>query len=259
MSKKRLLSAGCSLVYGAELSDCADYHGDSDASLKTWPALIAKRLGYEYYTCSLCGVSNQGITRHVIDVCERYEIDAVIIQWTFCSRYELRFNKTQPHMREPSEYSNLDPWMSRYFGVPRHLPQDKKNGIKQLLDTIDPKTRKLADLWFDAVHSDDTAVYNYLRCCTEMGCYLKWKGIPFVFASTETDPSKEYIDSLDDASISSLYQIYKLMPTIDFAGMGFWDWCLKNNFDFGIDHPLDDAHAAACNLLLDNVSNFLQP
>ena len=75
MESKKILSAGCSFIYGAELSDSPDIMGLTPPSVKTWPALYAKSKGLEYHTCAVCGLSNQGIVRYVIDVVENFKVD----------------------------------------------------------------------------------------------------------------------------------------------------------------------------------------
>lgn len=257
MSKKKLLSAGCSLIYGAELSDSLDYHGRSNASLKTWPALLADHFNYDYFTCSLCGVSNQGIVRHVIDVCERYEFDLLIVQWTFFARYELRFNKKHDHFNEPSHYSNLSPWMCKYFDVPKNWSKEKNQELHEVFNNLPSGVKKGVDFWFDEIDCYDTAIYNYLKCTTELATYLKWKNIPFVFACAETEPTQQEIASWNDTSIDSLYKIHKSMPFVNFNDKGFYHWALEEKFPFGIDHPKDQAHAAGFNLILDQINNLL--
>lgn len=256
--KKKLLSAGCSLIYGAELSDSLDYHGRSNASLKTWPALLSNHLNYDYYTCSMCGISNQGITRHVIDVCERYDFDLLVIQWTFFSRYELRFNKKyKQNDNEYSNYLNLSPWMTDHFETPNHWSNKKNQEMLEVLKNKPAGLKKAVDFWYSEIDSYDTSVYNYLKCTTELATYLKWKNIPFIFSSAETEPSFDDIKSFDDTSIDSLYKIYKSMPFINFNGMGFYEWAKSNKFEFGIDHPKDEAHFEAFKLTANQIDKFL--
>jgi hypothetical protein len=47
---KKVLSAGCSFIYGAELSDSPDYAGKDPYSKLTWPALWAKDSNFDYNT-----------------------------------------------------------------------------------------------------------------------------------------------------------------------------------------------------------------
>lgn len=255
MNKKKLLSAGCSLIYGAELSDSPDYHGRSNASLKTWPALLSNHLGYDYFTCSMCGISNQGITRHVIDVCENYDFDLLVIQWTFFARYELRFNQQYDQFGELSNYCNLSPWMTNHFKIPTNWSKEKQQELIEVSNARPSGIRKGVDFWFSEIDSYHTAIYNYLKCSTELATYLKWKNIPFIFTSAETEPSETA--SWSDTSIDSLYKIHKAMPSINFEGKGFYAWAKENNFPFGIDHPRDQAHNEAFKLVSNKISNFL--
>lgn len=258
MSRKKLLSAGCSLIYGAELSDSPDYHGRDNPSNKTWPALLSQHLDYDYYTAAVCGISNQGIVRYVMDACERLNFDLIVVQWSFIHRYELRFNKKFDHFQEPSPYCNLSPWMTDRFVVPPNWGDLKIKDLKNTLSGYPKEIREAAKFWFNNVDSYDTAVYNYLKCCSDLALYLKWKNIPFIFAGADNFPSEEEIKEMQDGSIDTLYAINKTMPFINFENQGFYYWALNNNFSFGLDHPKDDAHLAAYHLVLEQIPNFFK-
>ena len=84
----KLIAGGDSFIYGSELKD-----GYYSPSQSTYPALIAKELGWDYVCTAIPGFANSSIRRTVIDACESTEdIELVIVQWTFSGRYEFYFN-----------------------------------------------------------------------------------------------------------------------------------------------------------------------
>ncbi len=92
----KLIAGGDSFIYGSELSDCVDENGSEHISKLTFPALIAKEQGLEYVCTAMPGYSNTAIRRNVMNACEIYrsDIDLVIVQWTFSSRFEFRFDNS---------------------------------------------------------------------------------------------------------------------------------------------------------------------
>jgi hypothetical protein len=147
--------------------------------------------------------------------------------------------------------------MTKQFEVPGHWSNEKNHELKEVSDKIPYSVRKAVDFWFAEIDSYDTSIYNYLKCATELATYLKWKNIPFIFTSAETEPSSHDVQSFNDTSIDSLYKIHKTMPVINFNGKGFYTWAKEQSFDFGIDHPKDQAHNEAVKLVLNQVANFL--
>jgi hypothetical protein len=240
MSRKTLLSAGCSLVYGAELSDSPGYNGENKPSLKTWPALYATFKGYDYKTCSRCGISNQGIARYVIDAVESISPDVVIVQWTFFDRYEIRLNNPNLSSNQ-SYYYVLSSFMSndlRYSDV-------KINSIKE---DLHPTIKNISTMWYRHIDSDESGYFNYLKNKIDLANYLRWKKIPFVFANSQS----KLIDvekTTTDGSLLTLINLDKTIPEIDFEGHGFYNWAKIKQYTFGVNHPLDQAHQEAFNIL----------
>ena len=242
MESKKVLSAGCSFIYGAELSDSPDIMGSTPPSVKTWPALYAKSRDFEYYTCAVCGLSNQGIVRYVIDVVENFKIDYVIVQWTFPNRYELRLNE----LKNNSFYYCLTYWLSEDLKTDNSIVNQLKNSEKQYL-------KDLASLWFRHIDDYESSLYYLLKAKIELANYLRYKKIPFVFASAETISLSETTDK----SLQTLTNLNKNLPEINFNGKGFYRWAQDEKYVFGEQHPLDDAHFAAFNLIKSQLDKYL--
>jgi hypothetical protein len=83
----RLVAFGCSLTYGAGLSDCfepPDRPGPHP-SKKSWPSLIANTLGIECVNRARTGASNKEIWHNIISF-KFQEDDIVFIMWSYPER-----------------------------------------------------------------------------------------------------------------------------------------------------------------------------
>lgn len=243
-----LLSAGCSLIYGSELSDSPNYSGQDPPSVKTWPALYANSKDYVYKTCACCGISNQGIARYVMDAVELINPDFVIVQWTFFDRHEIRLN-------DPTLNNNR----SHYYLLTPYLSEDSNNyydseilNIKKNLDKI---IKYIATMWYRYVDSDETEYYNYLKTKIDLANYLRYKNIPFVFANSQSK-LLNVEQATTDESLRTLINLDKDIPEIAFNSRGFYNWAKSANHKFGVDHPLDQAHQAAYDLVHTTIDNY---
>ena len=242
MESKKVLSAGCSFIYGAELSDSPDIMGSTPPSVKTWPALYAKSKGLEYHTCAVCGLSNQGIVRYVIDVVENFKVDYVIVQWTFPNRYELRLNE----LKNNSFYYCLTYWLSQDLKTDNPIVNQLKDSEKQYL-------KELVSLWYRHVDNSESSLYYMLKSKIELANYLRYKNLPFVFTSAETIT----LPNTDDKSLKTLINLNNSLPEIHFNEKGFYRWAQDEKYVFGEQHPLDDAHYSAFNLIKSQIDKHL--
>jgi hypothetical protein len=240
------LSAGCSLVYGSELSDSPNYSGQDPPSLKTWPALYADSKDYIYKTCACCGISNQGIARYVMDAVELINPDFVIVQWTFFDRHEIRLNNSTFNNNQ-SPYYLLTPYLSEDINT-YHNPE-----IINIKKNIHAVIKSIATMWYRYADCDETEYYNYLKTKIDLANYLRWKKIPFVFADSQTKLAD--IEKTVDASLQTLIKLDKSIPAVAFNNQGFYNWAKSSNYAFGIDHPLEQAHQEAFNMLSHKIAH----
>jgi hypothetical protein len=246
---KKLLSAGCSFIYGSELSDSPQMYSTNSPSLKTWPALYAAGKNLEYKTCAFCGASNAGITRYTINQIEIEKPDYVIVQWTFLSRYEIRLNRFDYDVND-SFYYALYPYQSKdYTNNEKHL--------EKVIDNLHPMIRDLSTFWYRFVDDDLSQIYYYLKTKLELANYLRYKNIPFVFTDSQTI-NYSLLSKTSDKTLHNLFNLNRSIPNILFDSVGFIDFCKNKNFDFGINHPLELAHVAACDLIFDDIDQILQ-
>jgi hypothetical protein len=225
-----LLSAGCSLIYGAELSDSLSPVGSDPPSQKTWVSLYANSRNLNHSTVATCGISNQGIVRKVIEAVENNKINLIVVQWTYLNRFEVRWND--------DTYQTFSYWHSKDFSTDNKLMLEYKNKNLNKCD--------LATLWFRNIYSKNTAYYYYIKSKVELENYLSFKKIPHVFLDSENTD----IPLTDDIAISSLQAVSNNFNNLNFNGMGFYNWATLNRYPVGSEsHPLDQAHSAAFDLI----------
>ena len=246
-ARPTLLSAGCSLIYGSELSDSSNYSGQDPPSLKTWPALYANSKDYIYKTCACCGISNQGIARYVMDAVELINPDFVIVQWTFFDRHEIRLNDSTLNNNQ-SHYYLLTPYLSEDSNI-YHDPE-----IINIKKNLHAVIKSIATMWYRYVDSDETEYYNYLKTKIDLANYLRWKKIPFVFTNSQS--KLKSVEQTTDGSLRTLINLDKSLPEVMFEDKGFYNWAKSSNYVFGVDHPLDQAHQDAYNLLHASIDNY---
>jgi hypothetical protein len=109
-------------------------------------------------------------------------------------------------------------------------------------------------MWYRYVDSDETEYYNYLKTKIDLANYLRWKKIPFVFADSQTKLVD--IEKTVDASLQTLINLDKSIPEVTFNSQGFYNWARSSNYAFGVDHPLDQSHQGAYDLLHTSIDNY---
>ena len=91
-----IISFGCSFIYGSDLAD--DSRGWFDqlpdgswrprVSQQTWPALIAKELGYTYNCYALPGIGNLQIAEQVLNQAAQNQTGLYVISWSWIDRFD---------------------------------------------------------------------------------------------------------------------------------------------------------------------------
>jgi len=84
----RLIAAGCSFVWGNELSDVGEHA--AQPSQQTFPALLAQQHGLEYVCVAVPGGGNDTAVRRVVETVTGKD-EVVLINWTFADRHEFYF------------------------------------------------------------------------------------------------------------------------------------------------------------------------
>lgn len=264
----KVLSAGCSFIWGNELSDDAP----GKYSLKTWPALWAKENNYEYACCALPGAANSTIARKVIDYVENSKPDIVIVQWTFPGRQELRyqknFNSTWGNFYAFTPWSAVKSW-EEIYNNPKEYPFNRdaenskafeesiKRQIESLKDTCIPDLTKI---WFKHVACLDSDRYYFFKEVSYLKHYLDAKNIKYVFSGADSNLFRDKTPT-SDKTVATLIKICDSCPWawFDYHSMplGFMDWARISRQDIGSTHPLDSAHKNALNIVRNKLNDIL--
>jgi hypothetical protein len=84
----RLKSFGCSLIFGSELHDDGRNLPRPTPSKHSWPALLAKDLGYEYDCYARPGAGNLQIAERVLSQAACNERHLFVVGWTWIDRFD---------------------------------------------------------------------------------------------------------------------------------------------------------------------------
>lgn len=266
----KVLSSGCSFIWGNELSDDAP----GRFSINTWPSLWAIENGYDYDCCAMPGASNGTIARRVIDYIEQHGApDVVIIQWTFHGRQEFRytknFNSQWGNFYAFTPWSVVRSWEELYsnptkYPFNRNAENSKafeeaiKAQIENLKDTCVPD---LADIWFKHISCTDSDRYYFFKEVSYLKFYLESKGIKYVFSGADSNLTR-IKDKTADKSVNTLIDVVNTSPWVWFnyhdVPLGFMDWARATRQEIGSTHPLDSAHRNALNIVRNNLNDILK-
>jgi hypothetical protein len=214
-----LKSFGCSFIFGSELSDDGKNGLYATGSRLTWPALVAKHHGYQYYTYARPGSGNLQILERLSSHFAGPINDPVycVVGWTWIDRFD--------YFTESSRWP-ASPWATL-------MPID---------------TTETANIYYRDLHSEIKDKFTNLLYIKQAIELLKEKSIPFIMT---------YMDHLlfDDrwnttpAIIELQNYIRPYMTTFD--NMTFLEWSRKNNFaETAMWHPLEQAHQAAADYII---------
>jgi hypothetical protein len=215
----KLKSFGCSFIFGSELQDNARSGFDDLPSQLTWPAHLAQHLNRSYTCYARPGAGNLQILENILNQSVASDInDLFVIQWSWIDRFDY--------------VDNNNPWVGTPWST--IMPVD---------DT------EIAKVYYKESHSeyrDKLTGLCYIRSAIDC---LKQKDIPFIMT---------YMDTLMfdqrwhvTPAVLDLQQYVKPHMTT-FDGLTFLEWSRKNNHPVTAQwHPLETAHRAAADLLID--------
>ena len=208
----KLKSFGCSFIYGSELIDDPYIYKYSGL---TWPAILAKRLGYDYECHARPGSGNLQIAERVLNECDKNDSAVYIIDWTWIDRFD--FIKSQ------------DPW--------------------QPWGTLRPSsTEKHAEYYYKNLHSEYRDKLTTLISVKTVINILLEKGIKFIM-TYEDDLIFDQSWHASSAVKELQKAVSKHMTT--FEGLGFLSWSRENNYTISEAwHPLEQAHRAAADHMI---------
>lgn len=222
----KLKSFGCSFIFGSDLPDDGRNGPYATGSDLTWPALIAKHFDYTYETYARPGAGNLQILERLLNQISPDDPAIYVIGWTYVDRFDYVHEKL------------ATPWPgTRWKTI---MPID---------------TDSLAETYFRNLHaeySDKLRSLIYVR--TAIDC-LRQNGCQFIM--TYQDPlilCRKWHTTKGTNLLSE-----QVSPCLkDFEGQTFLQWSRSKKFPISdADHPLEQAHREAADLILTDWSDYL--
>jgi len=251
-SEKILIAGGDSFMYGLDMLDC-NQENKFAPSNNTWPALLAGHMGREYVCASFPGSSNNAISRKTILACEENQGRDifVVVGWSFLNRFEFKF--TVPHVkhidpkRDPEGYALENRSSTAKNDYWRSFNIKDLYGGSRMEGNLDPDIKKFLRDYYKYVGSDDVyELYATLKEIVYLQNYLKLRNIPHLFTSAGSFFRK----NIEDENVNCL------LKQIDFDSWffyphlrGFVQWAEDNKYPKRDEHPSEEAHLAAFNLI----------
>ena len=212
-----LKSFGCSFIFGTDLADDGRNGIYATGSYLTWPALLAKHLGYNYKCRARPGAGNLQILENVLNHAASNNPAVFVIGWTWADRFDYVGSTPRP-------------WFGTKWST--IMPIDTDN---------------LAKVYYKELHSeysDKFRTLSYIKLAIDT---LKQKNIPFIMT---------YMDELIfDRQWHVMPGLLELQDYITpymttFEGETFLEWSKSKGFEISeTSHPLEPAHRAGFELI----------
>ena len=218
---------GDSFLHGSELSDCPDVYWPGKGmppSKKTWPALCAHRLNFEYECYAMPGIGNLRILQNILEAIYKHKNNCFyIINWTWIERYDY-FNN---HAQYGPEWNSI-------------LPNQKSNE---------------SSLYYKHFHSELNDKIISLGSIFQAINALKTHDCKFIMTYMDNLLLDTTFHAPDNVKFLQ-HQIKKYLQ--NFNELNFLDWSKSNAFKISDKwHPLEEAHQAAAEYWLPKVRTLL--
>lgn len=218
-----LKSFGCSFIFGSELSDDGSHLNYNQYSHMSWPALLAKHIGYEYECYARPGTGNLCILESILSQVEADKNDLYVIGWTWIDRFDYTTNQA----------------------------------ARPKWDTILPgDTTKQAEFYYKHFYSqftDKLKTLCYIKLAVDT---LKQKNVRFIMTYMD-DLIFETRWHSTPAVFNMQDYIRPYMST--FQGKNFIEWSQDQNFPISKSlHPLELAHQVAADLAHCNLDQWIK-
>lgn len=215
---KKIVGFGDSFVFGSELKNNAD-------GSKAWPGLVAKELGYDYYTSAVPGCGNDHIARQIYTwFSNNSPVDTLaVINWTWMSRWDF-------YIVEHETWITLGPTC---------VPEKLKGTVEET------QAHDMVNFYHNRINS--SILWNKFRNLQTIYAvqqYLNQKGIESVQTYMDYELLSQQWHAPD--YVQELQQL--VSPSLQlFDNKNFVDWSYSNSYPVTIQniHPLEEAHEAA--------------
>jgi hypothetical protein len=217
----KLKSFGCSFIFGSELSDnqaAADLGLPiPQESQLTWPAHLARHLGYTYECYARPGSGNLQIAERVLSHAVNADPSLFVIGWSWSDRFDYT-NSNIDNRPLPSKWTN---WRT--------------------IMPIDNTT--LAKNYYRELHTEYRDKLTTLMSIKLVIDTLEQKNIPFVMTYMD-DLIFDQTWHVTPAVVDLQEYVRPYMTTFD--NLNFLTWSKQRGHHITQSgHPLDDAHQAA--------------
>lgn len=216
----RLKSFGCSFVFGSDLGDKQSVSDlPVNPSQKTWPAVLANKLGCEYHCHARPGSGNLQILENILNcVADAEHNDFFVISWSWIDRFD-------------------------YYNT------EHQNILWRNWNTVRPNDADLISRnYYQHLHSqyqDKLTTLTYVKTAVDL---LHQKSIKFLMT---------YMDELmfdqrwHTTPAVKVLQEYVRPYMTTFEDQTFLTWSRKHGFEESKNwHPLESAHQAAADYLI---------
>jgi hypothetical protein len=222
----KIKSFGCSFIFGSDLPDNPDSkiiaNPNGQYSRMTWPALLAQDLGIEYECYARPGSGNLQIAERILNECDQNDTSFFIIGWTYIDRFD-------------------------YQG-----PTDVWQPWRTLTPTSELASAEIYYKYLSSEYQDKLQNLIYVKTIIDV-CVQK--NINFLMTYQDTLLLDQ---TWHTSTATKLLQEYVKPYMTTFEGKTFLQW----SRDYGYlesknEHPLESAHQAAANYIIDNHKNKL--
>jgi hypothetical protein len=216
----KLKSFGCSFIFGTDLSDAVTIPGMPVVpSQTTWPAHLARYLGYSYSCYARPGAGNLQIVESILNQAANSDnTDLFVIGWTWIDRFD--------YIDVKNKWPDATPWSTI-------MPVDATD---------------VAKIYYRDLHSEYRDKLTTLMSMRLVIDLLNQKGVPFVMTCVD--------DLIFDQrwhttpAVTDLQEYIKPYMTM-FDDQTFLDWSRANNYtESSTWHPLEEAHRAAADCVI---------
>jgi hypothetical protein len=228
---KKIVGFGDSFVFGSELQN------NHDGS-QSWIGQAAQKLGCDYLTTAVPGCGNDAIARQIYSYFSNNLVSdtLAVINWTWTNRWDF-------YIVEHETWITLGPTC-----------------VPEKLKDLVARTEAEDMIEFYKHRANSSLIWNKIRnlqTIYAVQSYMRQKGINSI---------QTYMDNhLFDTQFHAPDYIKELQNLVNpdmqsFEGMNFVEWSYHKGFpvtDPGL-HPLEPAHAAACELWIDRYRQALE-
>lgn len=224
----KLKSFGCSLIFGTDLHDDGRDGNFATPSQYTWPALMAKELGYEYTCRARPGSGNLQIWEKLINSLTESDPALYVIGWTWIDRFDYIKADSPPWPGGGARWSTI-------------MPVDTNN---------------VSQNYYRDLHSEHRDKLVSIQCIKSAIDLLKAHGHQFIMTSMDSLILDQRWN-ISPGAIPIQEEIRSYLR--DFNGKNFLDYSRDRGHEISSTmHPLESAHEDVAQLVLDNLNNYIK-